>query len=369
MKKVKEAAEQRKLRKAQELIEANKKKQQEEWRAKWEAQQKDPEYVRKTMERREKSEERSRKMAIGKENAWLARQKMIEHEASLNQDDLEHTAYHESGHAVVHEVLSNGVSVATIVPRGDESKSTTNSTAIDVKSLGHVTPNGKLPIPKRQQTLVEVACLLAGGLATEFAGFEPWGTGGDDKMIADAMRQLGLQPNTKEYVLFEHEASDICWKLFEDPKVWQAVEDVKDMLLVEKTISGADVRAIVKKQHYPKLVPIEVTRQLYFHYRKNRVNAYDGSAPFVIGINVHNNTYGFYGGYTLTQPAYVNEVIKANTQPVPFPVNPVKVKAPTGFEYTLPFPSQVSFQFPSHAATPVAAPAGKVTRRKKGSAA
>ena len=121
------------------------------------------------MDRAANSEQRERTRLINKENRALAAIAAIEKEfASCFYHDIEFTAYHEAGHAVLHEVLSNGVNYATIVPNKKDDKQ---------GSLGHVQPAGTLPISQRQRVLVEVACLLAGGLAAQEAGDEDWDWG------------------------------------------------------------------------------------------------------------------------------------------------------------------------------------------------
>jgi hypothetical protein len=128
--------------------------------------------------------------------------------------------------------------------------------------------------------------------------------------------------------------------MFQDPRVWEAVKDVKDMLLAEKTISGGDVRAIVKKQYYPDLISIEVTKQLCFRYRKNRFNGYWGSAPFALGINIHTDHY--YNGYQLREPQYVRDITKANAQPTPYPTSRLAWQIPFSFPIPRPVPAYVT---------------------------
>jgi hypothetical protein len=322
-----ETEEQRKIREAQEVVKQAKEKEQQAWREKWQAQQADPEYQRKQAERNAKSEERSRKIAIGKENAFFTKLDKVREQTFSHEEKMEDVAYHEAGHAVIAEVISNGVSKATILPEANEVKDANNVTTLEVKSLGHVMPNGNLPVSPRQQALIKVAYLRAGGLAMEYSydgDEEEWGTGNDDKQIEEVIKAYGYEPGTKEHILFIEQASDLCRKMFEDPKVWQAVEDVKDMLLMEYTISGEDIRAVVKKQHYPNLVDIDVTRQRCFRFRKDRVASRcngEAGASYVLGINLHANTYGYYSGYRLAEPAYVNKFREENAKPIPFPVS------------------------------------------------
>jgi hypothetical protein len=346
-----QTAAQRKLREAQEVVQKAKEAEQKAWREKWQAQQADPEYQRKQAERAAHSEERSRKMAIGKESAFFARLDKVRKQTFSDDYQMEQVAYHEAGHAVIAEVLSNGVSKATVLPEATKVKSD-NTTSLEVKSLGHVMSNGSLPVSPRLQALIKVAYLRAGGLAVEFAYDEDaWGTGNDDKQIEEAIKAYGYETKTKEHSQLRQDGTNLCWKMFQDAKVWQAVEDVKDMLLMEYTISGEDIRAIVKKQYYPELIDIDVTRQHCFRFRKNRVTTRWGNEPgasYVLGINVHANTYGYYSGYQLSQPKYVAEVTKANAQPVPFLYKPAR---------------QMSFVFPAHG-VPAAAPVKKPRRKK-----
>jgi hypothetical protein len=163
----------------------------------------------------------------------------------------EFMAYHEAGHAVLYEVLATGVRFATIVP-------TVKGEGANFNSFGRVHFNGAPLIPKRQWTLIYVACCLAGGHACAWAGYEDWtdATGGDQRSIDKAMVALGYKPDSAEYDQVYDEATNLCVKLlYENPEVWSAVEDVKDLLLAKKTISGAAVRAVVRRRRAKQAVP------------------------------------------------------------------------------------------------------------------
>ena len=266
-----ETAAQRKLREAQELVKAAKKAEQDAWRAKWEAQQKDPAYQAKQARLAETREERSRKMAIGKENAQLSRlAKLMEEIGDSMKAEL--TAYHEAGHAVLHEVLGNGVSVATIIP-SESNKDTASED--DSIALGHVSPRlANFPMSDYERNLHRVVCSLAGGIAAEIAGDDDPGTDGDEEIIEKIIETMNL--DRKGESNFRKEAQSLCCRLLGEPKMWAAVEEVKEALLTYKTIPGDVVRAIVKKQDRPDLFPVSITKQLSFHYRKEFVTSYWG---------------------------------------------------------------------------------------------
>jgi hypothetical protein len=313
-----ETEEQRKIREAQEVVKQAKEKEQQAWREKWQAQQADPEYQRKQAERNAKSEERSRKIAIGKENKQLAiANKIQERLAYLTPDNLEFIAYHEAGHAMVYEVLGNGVVSATILPQAKDGKVDDKPDKLEIRSLGHVLANDPLPCSKRHRAVAHIAGCFAGGFATERAGWEePWGTQSDDKQIEETLAIF--DPEDREGI--RSAARKECWRLLCDPRMWQAVVDIKDMLLTEKTISGKDVRALCKKQYYPEAVNIDVTKQLCFHYRRNRFTPRYGEkqdTSFVLGIGLSDYVHGF----PLAEPAYVRKVREERAQPIPFPVS------------------------------------------------
>ena len=302
----KETAAQRKLRKAQELVKAAKQKEQAAWRATWEAQQRDPAYKAKQARLADTREERSRKMAIGKENAQLARQAELMEQGG-GPEELKFTAYHEAGHAVMHEVLGNGVAQATIIPEEVKGSSDSDKGGL---SLGHVNPRtSHFPIPKYQENLYEVVCTLAGGMVVHSVydlDSEEDGTGGDEDIVSQIIKSMSL--NDAEESDFLCDAWTLGENLLADPKVWEAIEEVKEALLTYKTIPGDVVRAIVKKQDHPDLFPLEISKQLSFHYRKEFATDYWGRtvAPYSLGIGDNHS------GFTLSSPQYVTEFLQAN---------------------------------------------------------
>jgi hypothetical protein len=299
-----ETAAQRKLREAQELVKAAKEKEQEAWRAKWDAQQRDPAYKVKQARLAATREERSRKMAVGKENAQLARQAELGEHIKGREEEV---AYHEAGHAVVHELLGNGVVEATIVPREDKGSSDSDNRGL---SLGHVTPYAaNFPLPEYGRNLHAVVGMLAGGMVVHSVydlDAEEDGTGGDEDNISWVIKSMNLTDAEESQFLCEAWALGV--KLLADPKVWAAVEEVKDALLTYKTIPGGVVRAIVKKQYHPDLFPVEISKQLSFHYRKEFAIDYWGRifAPYSLGIG--DNHWGF----TLSMPQYAIDFLKAH---------------------------------------------------------
>jgi hypothetical protein len=302
----KETAAQRKLREAQELVKAAKKKEQEEWRTKWEAEQKDPEYKAKQARLAEIREERSRKRAIAKEDARLARQ--AELAKYISRERKEQTAYHEAGHAVIHEVLGNGVVEATIIPR-DESKDSDSKDGH--VSLGHVNAHASsFPISEYRRNLYAVVGSLAGGMVVHSAydlDYEDDGTGGDEENVEKFIKWMNLDDAEESQFLCE--AYSLGEKLLNDPKIWAAIEEVKEALLTYKTIPGDVVRAIVKKEDRPELFPVVITKQLSFHYRKEFFTSYWGTAPYSLGVGEYHQ------GFTLSNPQYVLEFLKANKAP------------------------------------------------------
>lgn len=297
----KETAAQRKVREAQELVKAAKEKEQKAWRAKWSAQQKDPAYKAKQARLAETREERSRKMAIGKENAQLARLAKLMEQAG-DREELEHTAYHEAGHAVIHEVLSNGVVEATIIPQNEGKNLNSEDEGF---SLGHVNPYAdRFPIPERERDLYAVACYLAAGLATDLVYEDEDGSDADKKYASKIVESMALDKHEER--AFWKKAYDLCFEVMDSPKMWAAIEEVKEALLTYKTIPGDVVRAIVKKQYHPDLFPLTITKQLAFHYRKDCFVNYFGSAPYSLGIG--DNHWGF----RLSNPQYVVDFLNGN---------------------------------------------------------
>jgi len=302
----KETAAQRKLREAQELVKAAKEKEREASLARWKGQQKDPAYKAKQARLAETREERSRKMAIGKENAKLARLAKLMEQAG-DAEELENTAFHEAGHAVFHEILRNGVASATIIP-GDKGSSS-DSDEGDI-TLGHVDPRAThFPIPKYRQNLYTIVCTLAGGMVVHSVydlDSEEDGTEGDEDIISQVIKSMYFTDAEESEFLCE--AWTLGENLLADPKVWAAIEEVKEALLTFKTIPGDVVRAIVKGRYHPDLFSVEISKQLSFHYRKEFATDYWGRtvAPYSLGIGDN------HGGFTLSSPQYVVDFLNGN---------------------------------------------------------
>jgi hypothetical protein len=112
-----------------------------------------------------------------------------------------------------------------------------------------------------------------------------WGTESDEDLIKNVtLREMHLSGD--EAIAFVDEATALCEALVGEPKVWKAIEEVKEALLTEKTIDGHLVRAIIKKQDRPDLFPIEVSKQLSFHFRQNYLatDSQNGAALYALRL-------------------------------------------------------------------------------------
>jgi hypothetical protein len=254
-----------------------------------------------------------RELAMQEENALLARTEALIKLANLSEEDKQHVAWHESAHAVIYEVLSDGVSEATIVPIPNDQVMKPIDTG--VSALGQVmrVPD-LLPVNERRRCLHFVAGLLAGGLATEKALGYKWGTDSDDAEINRIVLNY-MNLRLDEAIAFVREAGALCEAIMAEPKVWKAIEEVKEALLTEKTIDGDLVRAIVKKQERPELFPVEISKQLSFHFRQNYIatDSQNGRALYVLTLGGKSCVKRNDG----TVPPYVEAVIKNNVQPIP----------------------------------------------------
>ena len=212
-------------------------------------------------------------------------------------------------------MLSNGVVEATIIPTANErGTKQTKSRALEIYSLGHVRRElDTFPIGARHRYLHLAASLMAGGLATHKAMGDASGTSSDQEKIIEITSELHLSPY--EAITFVRDATVLCEELIADPTVWNAIEEVKEALLTEKTIGGHLVRAILKKQCRPDLFPVEISKQLSFHFRQNYVatDSENGKALYV--LTVGDNPW-FAGGWS-PKPPYIEKVVKDNAQPVP----------------------------------------------------
>lgn len=360
--KKKETAAQVELRKAQELVQKAKKAEQDAWQAKWKAQRQDPEYKRKQAERWAKSEERSRKIAIGKENKQLAQQAKLQalltEKGWTHKQHEEHAAIHEAGHAVVIEILGNGVQHATILPRATKDSVGLSLDKIEVGSTGHVLPNsGSLSVLGDEGIVYEIAGLKAGGQATANAGYQYFdeygetynehgdeyngdnggrqlGVSKDEEMVDEALKKVKSASSISLWQA-EYRGAGMAEQVLDDPKAWAACEEIAQGLLTEKTLSCADVRTIVKKHMHPELgIKIDIGRQYSFHYRKNRQHTYtDGVVPYTLGIG------DYHYGYSLSQPSYVKET-EDKTKDMK------KVLFPASYQHQLPLFSMVILTTP-----------------------
>jgi hypothetical protein len=254
-----------------------------------------------------------RELAIRQENAWLVCREALIKLANLSEEDERHVAWHESAHAVIDEVLSTGVFYVTIVPTANEEVA--KAGLLELDSTGHVArEDNPLPFDSRTRCVHTVAGLIAGGIATEKALGSTWGTESDQDQISDlTLHDMNL--SEAEAMALVREASALCKSMMDEPRVWKAIEEVKEALLTEKTINGHLVRAIVKKQDRPGLFPIEISKQLSFHFRQNyfAANYENGAAHYVLKL----------GGKPccdrdgLANPPYVNSAVEEDFQPVP----------------------------------------------------
>jgi hypothetical protein len=343
----KETAEQKRLRQAKELVDAAKKQERDAWRATWEAQQKDPEYQRKQTERRAKSEERSCKIAIGKENKRL---EFIAKYSDPDLDELYETAIHESCHAVMQELVANGVSEVTIVPGISEANAAHGITKDGVYAGCSSAAGASISTDMSETVVWRIATTIAPqvGMPRAFLYYQDLGEdydpdihggfededefehyraayeaqfGGDEKIIEKTFKELAIPP--AEAGELRSRALKLVHKSFSEPAVWAAVLEVADALMTDKTLSGNDVRLIVRKHTMPHLgIQFDAGKQLSFHYRKNRYQCWHDHAPFIIGVGVTTGTASYYSGYTLSNPDYVKKVTDENAKPVPFPCKP-----------------------------------------------
>jgi hypothetical protein len=270
-----------------------------------------------------------RELAMQEENVRLARTEALVKLANFSEEDKVHVAWHESAHAVIAEVLSTGMLDATTVPEADEDLLKVG--VLEVGLGGHIIRNpDTLPIHARGRYLHTVAALSAGGLATQKALGYAWGTEGDVELIREITLHA-MHLSLDEAGAFAAEAEALCTSVMGEPKVWKAIEEVKDALLTENTIGGSLVRAIVKKQDRPELFLIEISKQLSFHFRQNYVAAdsQNGAALFV--LKVGDNPWCTGGGPP--KPSYIEKVMKENAQPVPnFCPEPVQLLLLLGAE-------------------------------------
>jgi ATP-dependent Zn protease len=166
--------------------------------------------------------------------------------AKRERHNLERTAYHEAGHAVVAMKLNQKFHHVTIEP--------------EEGSLGHILhdklsrrfrPDVEMGFRTREK--IENHCLISmAGMAAEskFIGSETWEGGGSDKdrAIVFASYLYFDSEIVGPYILFMRARAD---SLMRSARVWSQVEAVAAALLEHRTLTWDRVEEIYKAAMFP----------------------------------------------------------------------------------------------------------------------
>jgi ATP-dependent Zn protease len=156
--------------------------------------------------------------------------------------DLRRTAYHEAGHAVIHRVMGMVCGEASIVPDYD-----TMCGGYAIAADHYVTDREW----ERRGKLRDCRSILRGRIIGYMAGREA-----EIVAFGRKRKKYGDDDDLLQIALMAEEA-DVSEAYLERlrPKVgpllrrhWRKVEAVAETLLVHKTLSGAEINAIIGKQ-------------------------------------------------------------------------------------------------------------------------
>jgi len=277
----KETAINRKIREAQEQVKAAKAAEQEAWKAKFNdpafkaaqaakyADYNSPENVAKREAAAAKRE------ATRKANAAAKLEKQMQvAETVFGKFSVKirrKMAFHEAGHAVIAELMLNGVSEATIIPafKTEYEAGMPLPSEDDVKSFGHVLYawGGPETAPEDEATrwtMGSMAGAMAALIATRNEPNNPlnlndfvkttWGcrigaSQGDSDNVTFRLKALGIA--NREPV--EKVAARKTYELLSEPRVWAAVTELTEVLLKYKLVNGSVVKGIVKRNLFPNL--------------------------------------------------------------------------------------------------------------------
>lgn len=167
---------------------------------------------------------------------------------------LERTAYHEAGHAVMHLEEKLAFEHVTIVPNEER------------RSLGHLIWkvqsdfNPEISSDRKTLRLLEsmILCSLAGPAAEAiYAGRRNWrGAAGDlEAMVARAIDYTGSPEEANAFVNWLWIRANNTMKA-----QWPTVEAVAEALLAKKTLSTREVKKAIKTYFESRFGKIEIKR-------------------------------------------------------------------------------------------------------------
>ncbi|MEM1062722.1 MAG: hypothetical protein AAGJ97_10405 [Planctomycetota bacterium] len=159
----------------------------------------------------------------------------------MDDGDLEATAYHEAGHAVMTVRLGGEVVSVTVDPDRDDGP----------RRTGDLTTRWRRAAPDRAAAVErDVLVALAGPVAEmHYTGeaFHPatvaaWSA---DWATADAVAAAEFPARAKRTAYLERVTREL-YAVFGQERLWQAVAGVADELLAHETLEDDEVRAVVE---------------------------------------------------------------------------------------------------------------------------
>jgi ATP-dependent Zn protease len=155
--------------------------------------------------------------------------------------ELEFTAYHEAGHAVMAALLGGVVRAVTIVPPDDEGPNRFGDTQIEWPLAG---------ISPRDQALREIKTALAGPTAEAVYRDDydrlPINQESSADWLAASLHTSRLFGEQAVRLALLHQAAEQLLHLFRsDERIWSAVAAVADELLAHETLESGVVEELV----------------------------------------------------------------------------------------------------------------------------
>lgn len=177
-----------------------------------------------------------------------------ERENQIDLKEIAAAAIHEAGHAVAEEFVQVGIQYAELHDnRLVRQKFITRSGELASSgiSTGFTQPNER-PLNNPQDFYRECFTTLAGPIAEEMFTRENAIDDGDRTQLLRYSQHLKLPPDEAQDI-FKKALNAVCTFL-ENDSAWGAVKDIAQILMVERRISGDEVRAIVDRNDRGKMM-------------------------------------------------------------------------------------------------------------------
>ncbi len=154
-------------------------------------------------------------------------------------EELERTAYHEAGHAIVAVILGGSVHAMTLVPESD-----------GVRKAGELEvhwPRKRMSSAQINQQSIKVA--LGGPVAEMLYTGEPWHPGLIFQWLSDwelAWSASRLQwPEERRRLAMLERLTGELYRVMDHPELWQVVASLADELLAHESLESEQIEEVM----------------------------------------------------------------------------------------------------------------------------